>query len=71
MTTVFAGIAFTSAMIKPQTANSTDSFLYQKVFSDEDFLAAGVLALPVNGEKPMKGTKDNTYVRTYLIISQA
>lgn len=63
---VLAGIAYTAAMMEPEAANSTNTFSYQKVFSDDDFIASGVLALPVGGEKPMKGTKDNTYVRIYL-----
>ncbi|KAF9515077.1 hypothetical protein BS47DRAFT_1449428 [Hydnum rufescens UP504] len=54
-------MVYTAAMMEPEAANSTNTFSYQKIFSDDDFIAAGVLVLPVDGEKPMKGTKDNTY----------
>jgi hypothetical protein len=66
VTISLAGIAYTAAMMEPEAANSTNTFSYQKIFSDDDFIAAGVLVLPVDGEKPMKGTKDNTYVRILL-----
>jgi centromere protein C len=58
------GVAFTSGMLDPRpTANGDWSF--QKVFGDADFIAAGVLVIPPKGRKPSKGTKDNTYVRSF------
>ena len=48
-------------MLTPKPAANND-FLYQKVFGDGEFIAAGQLILPVGGKKPSKGTKDNTYV---------
>lgn len=40
-----------------------NGFKFQKVFGDASFVAAGMLEIPVGGEKPSKPTKDNTYVR--------
>lgn len=37
-------------------------FLYQRIFADEKFVAAGQLVIPGKGEKPKKSSKDNTYV---------
>ena len=39
-----------------------NGFKFQKVFGDASFVAAGMLEIPVGGEKPSKPTKDNTYV---------
>ncbi|KAH8117000.1 Mif2/CENP-C like-domain-containing protein [Phellopilus nigrolimitatus] len=58
-------LAFTANMMAPRPA-ANDDFLYQKIFGDGEFIAAGQLILPVGGKKPSKGTKDNTYV-FYLI----
>ncbi|KAK1230975.1 mitotic fidelity of chromosome transmission- protein [Marasmius sp. AFHP31] len=35
---------------------------FQKIFGDEQFIAAGQLLIPPKGRKPSKTTKDNTYV---------
>lgn len=60
--TPISGVAFTAAMMSPTSA-AGNQFAYQKIYGDDDFIASGVLTLPVHGEKPLKGTKDNTYVR--------
>src|ERR1700722_9430051 len=62
MVTLSLGIAFTSSMVEPKPAANND-WSFQKVFYDEDFIAAGQLLIPPKSKKPSKGTKDNTYVR--------
>jgi centromere protein C len=37
--------------------------MYQKVFGEDQFIAAGVVFIPVGGKKPGKHSKDNSYVR--------
>ncbi|EIN07013.1 hypothetical protein PUNSTDRAFT_135711 [Punctularia strigosozonata HHB-11173 SS5] len=54
-------IAFTAKMVQPR-ASENATFLYQKIFGDGEFIAAGELILPVGGEKPSKNSKDNTYI---------
>ncbi|KDQ07258.1 hypothetical protein BOTBODRAFT_38963 [Botryobasidium botryosum FD-172 SS1] len=54
-------IACTAAMVAPNKTFNAD-FAFQKIFGDEDYIAAGVLTIPVGGEKPSKATKDNTYI---------
>ncbi len=49
-------------------AAADNNFLFQKIFGDGEFIAAGQLIIPVGGKKPNKGTKDNTYVRTDLFL---
>lgn len=62
------GIAFTSKMVNPRVAaNST--WMFQKIFGDEDFIAAGQLVIPPKERKPSKMTKDNTYVRRRFSLS--
>jgi centromere protein C len=39
-------------------------FLYQRIFADEKFVAAGQLVIPGKSEKPKKSSKDNTYVKS-------
>ncbi|PPQ76613.1 hypothetical protein CVT26_012739 [Gymnopilus dilepis] len=54
-------IAWTAKMVKPlQAANHGWSF--DKVFGDDDFIAAGQLIIPARSRKPSKAAKDNTYV---------
>ena len=43
-------------------SSDPNGFKFQKVFGDASFVAAGMLEIPVDGEKPSKPTKDNTYV---------
>lgn len=54
-------IAFTSSMVDPKLTEK-GHFLYQRIFADEKFVAAGQLVIPGKGEKPKKSSKDNTYV---------
>ncbi|THH01669.1 hypothetical protein EW026_g1097 [Hermanssonia centrifuga] len=58
-------VAFTSKMVRTRPAANAD-FFFQKIFGDKDFMAAGMLSIPPNGEKPTKGTKDNTFI-FYLV----
>ncbi|EJD02264.1 uncharacterized protein FOMMEDRAFT_86864 [Fomitiporia mediterranea MF3/22] len=58
-------LVFTAKMITPEPAMNNE-FLYQKIFGDGDFIAAGELIVPVNGRKPSKASRDNTYI-FYLI----
>lgn len=50
-------------MVTPKAASNKD-FYFQKIFGDADFIAAGELVIPPDGQKPTKSTKDNTFVRT-------
>ncbi|KAJ3566820.1 hypothetical protein NP233_g6766 [Leucocoprinus birnbaumii] len=43
-----------------KAANS--DWLFEKVFGDSDFVAAGQLVIPPDCRKPTKATKDNTYI---------
>lgn len=51
-------------MVDPKTPAGAD-YSFQKIFMDADFVAGGVLNIPVGGKKPPKGSKDNTYVRQH------
>ncbi|KAF5373880.1 hypothetical protein D9758_000637 [Tetrapyrgos nigripes] len=51
--------------VHPQPA-ANNEWLFQKIFGDDQFIAAGQLVIPVEGKKPSKSTKDNTYI-FYLI----
>ncbi|KAL7414845.1 Mif2/CENP-C like-domain-containing protein [Mrakia frigida] len=56
-------IAFPSHLLEYRTMpGDPNSFKFQKVFGDASFVAAGMLEIPVGGEKPSKPTKDNTYL---------
>ena len=55
-------------MVKPRAA-ANSSWLFDKIFGDDDFIAAGQLIIPPKGRKPSKAAKDNTYVSCYLIIT--
>lgn len=55
-------------MVKPRQA-ANNSWLFDKIFGDDDFIAAGQLIIPPKGRKPSKAAKDNTYVSCYLIIT--
>ncbi|ESK84035.1 centromeric dna binding protein [Moniliophthora roreri MCA 2997] len=41
---------------------SNSAWQFQKIFGDEQFIAAGQLVIPEKGRKPSKPTRDNTYV---------
>lgn len=38
-------------------------FTFQKVFSELDYMAGGLLIIPKGKGKPLKPSKDNSYVR--------
>ena len=57
-------------MVNPREA-AKGEFLFQKIFGDGDFIAAGQLIIPPGKQKPSKGTKDNTYVRMILAANTA
>ena len=46
-------------------------YKFQRIFTDGDFMAAGILVIPANESKPLKPARDNTYVRTrpFILIS--
>lgn len=52
-------------MVNPKPAEK-DDFLFQKIFGDGDFIAAGQLLIPPGKKKPVKPSRDNSYV-FYLI----
>ncbi|TCD64256.1 hypothetical protein EIP91_004325 [Steccherinum ochraceum] len=54
-------VAFTAKMLELKPA-ANHEFLFQKVFGDGNFIAAGQLTIPPKKQKPTKGTKDNTFV---------
>jgi centromere protein C len=39
------------------------AYKFQRIFTDADFMAAGILVIPANEAKPLKPARDNTYVR--------
>ncbi|PWO01196.1 hypothetical protein FA09DRAFT_5500 [Tilletiopsis washingtonensis] len=61
-------IVCTSSQVRPRTAFN-NSFAFEKVFGVDEFMAAGVLDIPVGGSKPTKPTKDNNYV--FVVIEGA
>ncbi|KAG9038977.1 hypothetical protein FRB95_013655 [Tulasnella sp. JGI-2019a] len=54
-------IAHTAAMVNPKTPNNAE-YSFQRVFMDGEFVAGGVLNIPVNGRKPPKASRDSTYI---------
>ncbi|KAG8889719.1 hypothetical protein FRB98_003011 [Tulasnella sp. 332] len=54
-------IAQTAAMMSPKTPADAN-YSFQKVFMDGEFIAGGILNMPVGGKKPNKGARDNTYI---------
>lgn len=55
------GIAWTAKMVQPRQA-ANHGWLFDKIFGDDEFMAAGQLIIPPKGRKPSKAAKDNTYV---------
>jgi hypothetical protein len=55
------GIACTKKMVKVKDIENA-TFTYQKIFGEDEFFAAGVLNIQVNGEKAPKNSRDNVYV---------
>ncbi|GAA5821027.1 hypothetical protein JCM10212_006726, partial [Sporobolomyces blumeae] len=54
-------IAFTSKMIDPK-ATFNNQYQFQKIYQELDYLAGGVLVIPVGGQKSTKPAKDNSYI---------
>ncbi|THU87257.1 hypothetical protein K435DRAFT_730030 [Dendrothele bispora CBS 962.96] len=54
--------------VDPQPA-ANNEWLFQKIFGDDQFIAAGQLVIPKDGKKPSKSAKDNTYI--FYIIEGA
>lgn len=48
-------------MLEPKRPMNAD-YAFQKVFMDGDFVAGGILEIPVGGAKPSKPARDNTYI---------
>ena len=48
-------------MVDLQPALNND-FLFQKIFGEDDFIAAGVVLIPPGKVKPTKSSRDNAYV---------
>ncbi|CAO1637551.1 unnamed protein product [Parajaminaea phylloscopi] len=61
-------IACPASRLQVQQATNR-SFAFQKVFGVDDYMAAGILDIPVDGEKPTKFTKDNNY--TFVVMEGA
>jgi len=47
-------------------AGQPNSFQFQRVVKDSDFIAGGLMYIPVGGGKPLKPAKDNFYFFTVL-----
>ncbi|OCH93832.1 hypothetical protein OBBRIDRAFT_817567 [Obba rivulosa] len=54
-------LAYTTSMVS-QRWTIQKEFMFEKIFSDGDFVAAGMLTIPPEKQKPTKSTKDNTFV---------
>lgn len=63
----FSGLAWTTNRLSLVKAANSD-WLFEKVFGDSDFVAAGQLLIPPECRKPTKATKDNTYVKSSTSI---
>lgn len=61
-------IAFTAKMIDPRPTYN-NKFMFQKVFTELDYLASGILQIPAGAEKPSKAARDNSY--TFYCIEGA
>lgn len=56
------GIAYPKNLLDPKEVKD-GNFKYQKVFGEDQFIAAGVVYVPIGCKKPGKHSKDNSYVR--------
>lgn len=55
-------------MIDPRPTYN-NKFMFQKIFTELDYLAGGILQIPAGAEKPSKPAKDNSYVSYALVLS--
>lgn len=60
-TRLILGVAFTKAMLDPKPTKN-HAYKFQRIFTDGDFMAGGVLVIPPGEAKPLKPARDNTYV---------
>ena len=60
------GIVYTAKMVQT-TPSANGEWAFDRIFSDANFMAAGMITLIPNGRKSTKPTKDNTYVRCLLM----
>jgi hypothetical protein len=65
---VLPGIAWTAKMVEPKMATD-HNWSFDKIFGDDEFIAAGQLIIPPKGRKPSKAAKDNTYVSFFFPLS--
>jgi centromere protein C len=49
-------------MIRPN-AVARGAYKFEKIFSDGEYMAGGILEIPVGSKKPIKPARDNSYVR--------
>ncbi|ORY72568.1 Mif2/CENP-C like-domain-containing protein [Leucosporidium creatinivorum] len=54
-------IAFTAKMVDPRPTYN-NKFMFQKIYTELDYLAGGILQIPAGAEKPTKPAKDNSYM---------
>ncbi|GAA5904964.1 uncharacterized protein JCM6883_004924 [Sporobolomyces salmoneus] len=54
-------IAFTENMMDPKPAFN-NQYQFQKIYQELDYLAGGILDIPVGGKKDTKPAKDNSYL---------
>ncbi|KAL1742162.1 Mif2/CENP-C like-domain-containing protein [Schizophyllum fasciatum] len=54
-------ITYTAKMVQT-TPSANGEWAFDRIFSDANFMAAGVITLVPNGRKSTKPTKDNTYI---------
>lgn len=48
-------------MLDPKPTKN-HAYKFQRIFTDGDFMAGGVLVIPPGEAKPLKPARDNTYV---------
>jgi centromere protein C len=48
-------------MVNPKPV-ANQKFMFQKMFGDANYMAAGHLVIPPGGVKPSKSTSDNSFV---------
>ncbi|KAH6902391.1 Mif2/CENP-C like-domain-containing protein [Coprinopsis sp. MPI-PUGE-AT-0042] len=55
-------VAWTSTMGNPTPATPNSDWMFEKIFAEGHFLAAGQLVIPARRTKSEKSTRDNAYV---------
>jgi hypothetical protein len=55
------GVVVPKSKLNPRLVEN-ESFMYEKVFGEQRFLATGILDLPPGASKPPKSSQDNAYV---------